>query len=413
MKSMNPQAICRFVAAAVAAAAACGSPVAAAAETAPKPLKVFILAGQSNMQGHAHVSTFPAIGLDPATAPMLEAMTDDDGGPVTLDTVWISEIGSGPDGGAERHGKLDATYGAANRGPKIGPEYTFGIYMARHLGDEPVLLIKTAWGGKRLNTDFRPPSAGPYNDWARPDDVSAEDKQARAEASGVYYRKMIEHVKEVLADPKAVCPAYDPAAGYEIAGFVWFQGWNDMVDRGTYPNRNQPDGYALYAELLATFIRDVRKDLDTPGLPFVIGVLGVDGVATPASEAARAPRYRGIKPALEKAMSAPARMPEFEGTVAAVMTGRYWDHELDAVLSKRDERINRVVSERAKAEGLGREAQQALREELEAEHLTDRDRQVLQGKSNQGFHYHGSAKILGGIGKGFAEAMIELMQAGR
>ena len=35
---------------------------------------VFILAGQSNMQGHAKVSTFEHIGMDPATKPMLAEM---------------------------------------------------------------------------------------------------------------------------------------------------------------------------------------------------------------------------------------------------------------------------------------------------------------------------------------------------
>lgn len=29
--------------------------------TEPKPLKVFILAGQSNMQGHASISTFDSL----------------------------------------------------------------------------------------------------------------------------------------------------------------------------------------------------------------------------------------------------------------------------------------------------------------------------------------------------------------
>ncbi len=28
--------------------------------------------------------------------------------------------------------------------------------------EEPILIIKTAWGGRSLNTEFRPPSAGPY-----------------------------------------------------------------------------------------------------------------------------------------------------------------------------------------------------------------------------------------------------------
>ena len=39
-----------------------------------KPLQIFILAGQSNMQGHAKVSTFEHIGMDPATKPMLAEM---------------------------------------------------------------------------------------------------------------------------------------------------------------------------------------------------------------------------------------------------------------------------------------------------------------------------------------------------
>ena len=55
---------------------------------------------------------------------------------------------------------------------------------------------------------------------------------------------MMDHVKKTLADPGKVHPAYNAKDGYELAGFVWFQGWNDMVDSGTYPNRSQPGGYA-------------------------------------------------------------------------------------------------------------------------------------------------------------------------
>ena len=42
--------------------------------TQAKPLKVFILAGQSNMEGPASVKTFDYIGDDPATAPLLKQM---------------------------------------------------------------------------------------------------------------------------------------------------------------------------------------------------------------------------------------------------------------------------------------------------------------------------------------------------
>ena len=44
--------------------------------------------------------------------------------------------------------------------------------------------------------------------------------------------------------------------------------------------------------------------------------------------------------------------------------------------------------------------------------MSERERLVLEkGVSNLEFHYLGSAKILGGIGKGLAEAMVELRKS--
>ena len=53
-------------------------------------------------------------------------------------------------------------------------------------------------------------------------------------------------------------PHYDSQRGYELAGFVWFQGFNDMVDSWTYHKQMPPGGYDFYGDLLAHFIRDVR-----------------------------------------------------------------------------------------------------------------------------------------------------------
>ena len=138
-------------------------PAPAAAQA--KKLKVFILAGQSNMEGHAKVDTFDYIGDDPVTAPLLKQMRGADGKARVCDHVWISYFtGAGKDNG-EGFGKLTAGYGSRQKpdkdGGKIGPEFTFGLTMDAAL-EEPVLIIKTAWGGKSLHTDFRPPSAGPY-----------------------------------------------------------------------------------------------------------------------------------------------------------------------------------------------------------------------------------------------------------
>src|SRR5205085_5271136 len=136
--------------------------LALAAQLQAKPLKVFVLAGQSNMQGHAKVSTFDSMADDPKTAPILREMRAPDGKPRVCEKVWISSIGCLGDAYSdlrEQKGKLTAGFGAPTY--KIGPEITFGIYMDKLLG-EPLLIIKTSWGGRSLHTDFRSPIAGPY-----------------------------------------------------------------------------------------------------------------------------------------------------------------------------------------------------------------------------------------------------------
>ena len=377
-----------------------------------KPLQVFILAGQSNMQGHAKISTMEVIGMDPSTNPMLAEMLGADGKPRVCERVWISSIGCGKDPQEEQTGKLTAGFGASPE--KIGPEFTFGLYMQKFT-DAPILLVKTSWGGKSLNTDFRSPSAGPYvfNEGQlagfqkQGKDVAAMNAE-KAKATGVYYRMMIEHVKKVLADPKRVVPGYDAAQGYELAGFAWFQGWNDMVDQGTYPNRDKAGGYDAYSTAMAHFIRDVRKDLNAPKMPFVIGVIGVGGPT--ADYGPDQQRYKATHQNIRDAMAAPAKMPEFKGSVAAVLAEKYWDKELTAAKAKDGE-----IKQRAKklaTEGKLKPAEEkAVLEKMRAEGLTERERTVLEkGISNLEFHYLGSAKILGGVGKGLAEAMAELRQ---
>ncbi|KAF0172449.1 MAG: hypothetical protein FD161_4028 [Limisphaerales bacterium] len=395
------------------AAALCwGAGVAGAA-----PLKVFILAGQSNMQGHAKASTFEHIGMDPATKPMLDAMLGPDGKPKVCERVWISSIGCGPDEKAEQTGKLTAGFGASQNGPKIGPEFTFGIFMEK-LTDAPILLIKTSWGGKSLHTDFRPPSAGPYvfNEaqlaqfQKQGKDVAAM-KVEKEKATGVYYRRMVEHVKMVLGDLKRVVPGYDAAQGHELAGFIWLQGWNDMVDSGVYPRRDQPGGYAAYSDALAHLIRGVRRDLGAPKLPFVIGVMGVAGPT--AAYGPDEQRYKAAHQNFRDAMAAPAKLPEFQGNVTALLAEKYWDREL-TMLKARENALRQQAKKLATDGKLKPAEERAVFEKLRAEGLTDRERKVLEvGISNFEFHYLGSAKILGGIGKGFAEAAHSLMTQGQ
>jgi len=379
--------------------------------THAKPLKIYLLVGQSNMQGHAAERTLAHLGMDPKTVPLLKAIQNADGSAKVHDQVWISSIDTSEESGV-KEGKLTVGYGAGGREPKIGPELTFGITMQKHVG-EPILIIKTSWGGKSLNTDFRSPSAGPYqfnqgqieNFKKRGQDL-AEERRKRAERTGVYYRLMLEHTHKVLDNIKRVYPAYNAKASYELAGMVWFQGWNDMVDSGTYPTRGQPGSYDAYSKNLAHFIRDVRRDLKAPKLPFVIGVMGAGGPIAKYSPDQM--RYAGIHGEFRKAMAAPTKLPEFKGNVTAVFTENYWDGQLSELVDRRG-KINAKRRELAKDQSLTRAQRDKAIAEFTDEIYTREEQAILEaGVSNAAYHYLGSAKILTQIGQAFAEALVAM-----
>jgi len=370
--------------------------VAQTALAAGKPLKVFILAGQSNMQGKGRVKTIERLKMTADSRQLYDDMTEEDGTPVTVEAVRVAYFTSGRQGAVEHTGPLNPRLREErdfSPGDPIGPEYTFGIYLHKQL-DEPFLIIKTAWGGKGLLNDFRPPNAK----------VGEGD-------TGPYYKKMMEGIEKVLADPGKYHPAYDEDAGYEIAGFVWFQAWNDLVN-GFYPayyeEHKDEEGeylYAPYAQLMATFIRDVRSDLKTPDLPFVIGVVGVGG---PIEDPGEDKQYW-----LRKAQEAPAALPEFEDTVTAVRTEVFWDMELMRVQKKLRAAADKRMDEQNYKGGPRARFSRFLemRDEVAAEALTERERTLLEtGSSNAPFHYQGSAYIYGKIGKAFSEAMAELLE---
>ena len=243
------------------------------------------------MEGQAKIETFDYIGDDPNTAPLLKEMRDPDGKPHVCDHVWISYLTGSPDRGTlgEGFGKLTAGYGSRSdpkeERRKIGPEFTFGLTMEKAY-DGPILIIKTAWGGKSLNTDFRPPSAGPYE--------FSEDAVGKPQEAGQGHRpgqgRQGQGDRPVLqADDRprqegARRPqagrarpttrrraTRSPGSSGSRAGTTW-------STAARIPNRREPDGYAKYSEWMADFIRDVRKDLGAPKMPFVIGVMGVGGV---------------------------------------------------------------------------------------------------------------------------------------
>jgi hypothetical protein len=362
-----------------------------------KPLKVYILVGQSNMQGQAHAKTLAGIALDPDAKPLYDKLVDKDGKPRVFEKVSIAAFSQTGAWGAPvvdqaKHGPLTVGYGNSTTDDLIlGPELAFGATMYEQL-KEPILIIKTSWGGKDLKHHFRPPSAGP----------DGEDE------AGHYYRLMMKHVNTVLADPAKYCPAYDPKQGYEIAGFVWFQGFNDLI-------KSTPD-YVWYTNLLADFIRDVRKELKTPQMPFVIGVVGM-----PSTKMKNMNNFR-------QAQAATAEIPEFKGNVIAVHTAGFWDTKLSELEYRRGavdkpgrydkegkykhiaEQVSPLAQELDALEGRT-QAVKDKRAELKKK-ITDiiytKEEQVYLdlNKSNASFHYNGSAKIYSRIGEAFAMALV-------
>lgn len=396
-----------------------------AAVAVNRPLKVFILVGQSNMEGQANIRVLDYMGEDPETAPLLAEIKDADGSHRMIQNTWISfltGLGGGIDGeNREVYGQLTTGYGTqggrdySKPGHAIGPELGFGITMQNAL-KEPILIIKAAWGGKSLNKDFRPPNSGPYvptaEDIERKKYETEEQRQELKEATGVNYRVTVNHAKAIIKDIKRVYPDYDPKQGYKLAGCVWFQGWNDMVDRGYYPRvpeEHSTPRFVKYTELMANFIRDIRNDLAAPQMPFVVGVMGVGGV-NPNPDTMD----------FRMCQAAVAEMPEFKGNVLAVPTAPYWDEALAELDKKNDQirqkgyllRTKHPENENTDGKMTPEEIEQFLvryRKELYSEEDIALEKRA---KSNAGYHYLGSAKTFCQMGKAFAEGILELRHEG-
>lgn len=280
----------------VAAIGATSLPAVEAAE----PVQVFILAGQSNMEGQGIIAANPArnegrgtlewLLTNPETAPRFSRLRHVDGRWAQRDDVWISYL--------DRQGPLTVGYGA--KADRIGPELGFGWVMGDSL-EAPVLLIKCAWGGKSLAVDFRPPSSGriPYSLGEKQDAELAADP----DRVGKYYRETLTRVRSDLEQIRQRVPGSD--GRYEIRGFGWHQGWNDRIN----------DKFnAEYAANLANLIRDLRRELKVPQMPFVIAETGMNG---PDETHPRAL-------SLMKAQASVFEQDEFRGNTAFVGTRSYW-----------------------------------------------------------------------------------------
>ena len=132
-----------------------------------KTFKVFLLAGQSNMEGHAVVdldhpehynggrgNLERTLAANPEFAERFRELRDREGDWSTRDDVWCWYQ---PWRGPLKAGPLSIGFAVYEGDHHFGPELGIGMVLGGAIED-PILLVKTAWGGKSLQVDFRPPS---------------------------------------------------------------------------------------------------------------------------------------------------------------------------------------------------------------------------------------------------------------
>ena len=349
------------------------------ARAADKKVKVFILAGQSNMEGHGQVRSLNQLGEHPKYGHLLKKLKNADGSWAVRDDVTISYQAEHR---KKKSGPLTVGWGSEEH--EIGPELMFGTIMGDKY-DEPVLLIKTAWGGKDVYCDFRSPSAGKPTG-----DVEVLLKRERSENNnreiGLYYRKMVSEIKECLANIEDVVPGYE-GQGYEIAGMAWFQGWNDLCQRVPGVIKNYPRN-------LAAMFRDLRKDLNAPEMPIAIGEMGVGGheIAKRAKKYGRDDIEAVSVMDFRKAQKAVGDDKSLKN-VTFVPTADFWDDRLQEL-----RRISDAYWEEKQKKGI---------KDTEENHLPTKELndEYLSRGGHWYCHYNGSAANYSLVGSALAEAL--------
>ena len=354
---------------------------------ANKPVKVYILSGQSNMEGQGLIGSLGTPGtLDTITRtehkfPNLRngALLDAAGYSIRNDVMYRGVVSTGATG----NDNLKVGQGVSTS--RIGPELGFGHVMG-YLHDEPVLILKTSQGGRSLGGEFLPPGSVQYTygsntypayggspiSWANgttpvpttfyagyqydmsflddanmaaPNwvDATAYPKFALVRSNGQVYVCMTAHtaaatsqpgigaqwvnywakvfnVTDVLDNFATEYPQW-AAQGFEIAGFGWFQGWNDGLSyTGQYAYR--------YEQNMAQFIRKVREYYSGryPGkikakAPFVVASSSFEGLEDTYNNTypTRKAVFNG-----QLAVGDPVKYPEFDNNVKSVDTRPYW-----------------------------------------------------------------------------------------
>lgn len=323
-----------------------------------KPVKVFIVMGQSNTlemgqvngdKDGALLKTINDEGLYPF-------LVDDSGAWTTRKDVRNVSVMQKRGPSIYRNEWLTVE-GKKKIGIEIGIGHVLGNYF-----DEPVMVLKSSIGNRSLGWDLLPPGSERY-EFDMMDKKSREmktfvfpgykdevrhsqwikgevpDPPKHGWYAGLQYDADVKNAKDILAD---LGKYYPEATEFEVVGFLWWQGDKDW--------RN-PGHAQRYEKNLITLINALRKDFNAPEAKFVTATLG---------QTAKDSTKLTEKQILDAmfAISDSAKYPDLKGDVATVYT-----------------------------------------------------HPMVIPASSSGSHYGGSAKTYMNVGLSLGEAMVELFKA--
>jgi hypothetical protein len=270
-----------------------------------KPVQVFILLGQSNMVGAGKISGGEG-SLENAvkTKKLYPYLLDPSGEWSVRKDVRNVRVMVGKGNSMQLFNNDWMTVpGTKSIGPEFGIGHPLGDAIAA-----PVMILKSCIGNRSLGWDLLPPGSEPYEFNGKtepgyrgtPDNPKGNGEKPDAVwYAGKQYDDDTDNAKKVLSDLNTY---YPDAKKYEVAGFFFWQGEKD----------GGHDAHAeFYEKHLVAFIKQLRKDFDSPNAKFVLATLG---------EAKKGSTGRGGK-ILDAQLAVDGesgKYPEFKNNVATV-----------------------------------------------------------------------------------------------
>jgi len=188
-----------------------------------KPVKVFLLGGQSNMAGQGATSELDTL------RPALDGEQADVG-------IWQNQNNAAN----TNTGWETLKPGQGSTTSRFGPELSLGRALADAYPDHQIALIKYAEGGTNLDEEWDPKDTG---------------------GSAYMYDGFLESMGNALANLTA------DGLSFEIAGMFWMQGERDAKFAGMA---------SRYEDNIEDLIAAVRAQTGEADLPFILGRLADD-----------------------------------------------------------------------------------------------------------------------------------------